>query len=60
MPQWILEANEVRKQDGMKGMIKKGGWRLIAAFFIFYLIRDTILYVIPFMLGANCLTDMFQ
>ena len=60
MPQWILEANEVRKQDGMKGMIKKGGWRLIVAFFIFYLIRDTILYVIPFMLGANCLTDMFQ
>ena len=60
MPQWILEANEVRKKDGMKGMIKKGGWRLLAAFFIFYLIRDTILYVIPFMLGANCLTDMFQ
>ena len=60
MPQWILEANAVRKAEGMKGMIKKGGWRLLAAFFIFYLVRDTILYVIPFMLGANWLSDWFQ
>ena len=50
----------VRKAEGMKGMIKKGGWRLLAAFFIFYLVRDTILYVIPFMLGANWLSDWFQ
>ena len=60
VPQWIVEANAVRKEEGIKGMIKKGGWRLFAAFFIFYLIRDTILYVLPFMLGANCLTEYFQ
>lgn len=60
MPKWIVEANEVRKAEGIRGMIKKGGWRLLAAFFIFYLIRDTLLYVVPFMLGANCLTEYFQ
>ena len=60
MPQWMLEANAVRKEEGIAGMIKKGGWSLFAAFFVFYLIRDTILYVIPFMLGANCLTETFQ
>ena len=60
MPQWIHEANVIRKKEGIKGMLKKGGWRLLVAFFIFYLIRDTILYVIPLMLGANCLTEYFQ
>ncbi len=60
MPQWIQEANAVRQEEGFKGMIKKGGWRLLLAFFLFYLIRDTIIYVIPFMFGANCLNEYFQ
>jgi hypothetical protein len=60
MPQWMSDANAVRREEGIKGMIKKGGWGLFAAFFVMYLIRDTILYVLPFMLGANCLTEIFQ
>ena len=60
IPQWIQEANAVRQKEGFKGMLKKGGWRLLLAFFLFYLIRDTIIYVIPFMLGANCLNEYFQ
>ena len=60
VPRWITEANTVRQEEGFKGMVKKGGWRLLAAFFLFYLVRDTILYVIPFMLGANCLSEYFQ
>ncbi len=26
--------------------VKKAGWKFVAAFFIFYLVRDTILYII--------------
>mgnify|MGYP000139614871 FL=1 len=34
------------KEDGFKGLIKEGGWRLLFFFFMYYLIRDTILYII--------------
>lgn len=31
--------------------VKKAGWKFVAAFFIFYLIRDTILYIlIPYLI----------
>ena len=34
------------KEKGFKGLIKEGGWRLVFFFFMYYLIRDSILYII--------------
>jgi hypothetical protein len=34
------------KTNGLRGVIKAYGWRLLLAVFVFYLIRDTILYII--------------
>ena len=42
----LLKYTKVFKQDGFKGVLKKGGWRMLMYFFLFYLIRDTILYII--------------
>lgn len=34
------------KQGGIKAVIKRYGWKTFAAFFIYYLVRDLILYVL--------------
>ena len=53
-PKFIKKYTEVYKKDGFKGLVKKGGWKLLFYFFMFYLIRDTILYIlIPYLLGKE-------
>lgn len=41
----------IYKQYGFKGLIKEGGWKLLFFFFMYYLIRDSILYIlIPYLI----------
>ena len=48
-PTFIQEWNAIRQKGGYRLLIKKKGWAIILAFFIFYLIRDSLLYlVIPY------------
>jgi len=37
---------KIFKQNGFKGVLKEGGWKILIYFFLYYLIRDTILYII--------------
>ena len=57
-PVWIEKYTEIYRQSGWRGIIKKGGIKLIIAFFLFYLIRDSILYLLPLYLAfqgiQNC------
>jgi hypothetical protein len=43
---FLIEYTKIYKEDGFKGVLKEGGWRIVIYFFLFYLIRDTILYII--------------
>ena len=45
-PKWAVEWWEIIKTEGVKAFIKKKGWKFFVAFILFYLIRDTILYII--------------
>ena len=45
-PKFLKEYTKIYKEDGFKGVLKAGGWRVITYFILFYLIRDTILYII--------------
>lgn len=46
---FITELKQERRALGWKGVLRKRGWRLVLGFFVFYLVRDLILYVlIPF------------
>ncbi|MBQ34611.1 MAG: hypothetical protein CMG32_07255 [Candidatus Marinimicrobia bacterium] len=48
-PTIIQEWNAIRQKGGYRLLIKKKGWVIILWFFIFYLIRDSLLYlVIPY------------
>ena len=42
----LLDLKATWKQSGFKGLYKKYGWKLFAAFFIYYLIRDVTLYIL--------------
>ena len=47
---FLEEYIAVFKEDGFKGVVKKGGWKILFYFFMFYLIRDSILYIlIPYL-----------
>ena len=48
-PKFLIEWLEIKKEGGVKLLFKKKGWQIIAAIVLYYLIRDTILYIIiPF------------
>ena len=47
---FLEEYVAVFKEDGFKGVLRKGGWKILFYFFMFYLIRDSILYIlIPYL-----------
>ena len=43
---FLSKYTKIYKQDGFKGVFKEGGWKIIIYFVLFYLIRDTIFYII--------------
>jgi hypothetical protein len=48
------EYLEVFKEQGFKGLVKKYGWKLVLAVFMYYLIRDSILYIlIPYLIAKG-------
>lgn len=46
----IATMQRVRKESGWKGLFDHYGWKLVVGFVLFYLVRDTILYLlIPYL-----------
>mgnify|MGYP006170456763 FL=1 len=53
-PKFITKYTELYAKEGFRGVIKKGGWKFLFYFFMFYLIRDSILYLlIPYLIGKG-------
>lgn len=52
-PQFILEWRAVWKEHGFKTFVKQKGWKVVAIFFLFYLIRDSIIYLLLPYLAAK-------
>ena len=62
IPNFIKPYILIYREVGFKGLVKKGGIKLLMYVMVFYLIRDTILYVIPFLLayyGLISVTHLF-
>ena len=52
MQEWITLIRE----QGLKAFIKQKGWVIVVAIFLFYLIRDSILYIIiPYFVARGLL-----
>lgn len=53
-PKFIIKYTKIYREKGFKGVIKEGGWRLLFYFFLFYLVRDSILYIlIPYLISKG-------
>ena len=50
-PKWVEKYTKVYRDSGWRGVVRKGGIKLIIGFFLFYLIRDSILYLLPIYLS---------
>ena len=58
-PKFIKEWWDIKKEGGLKLLFKKKGWQVVIAFFTYYLIRDTILYIIIPYLGYTTFKGCF-
>ncbi|MAR40317.1 MAG: hypothetical protein CMD22_06660 [Flavobacteriales bacterium] len=51
-PKFISDSLQIYRKSGFKGLIKEKGWKFVFYFFMFYLIRDSIIYIlIPYLIG---------
>lgn len=56
-PKFARDARRIFKEGGFRAVVKRYGWRVFAAFFIYYLIRDSILYLlIPYLIARGLMT----
>lgn len=47
------------KESGFRGLIQKYGWKLFITFFIYYLVRDLILYIaLPALVAKHFLLEI--
>lgn len=46
IPKFLQKYVTYYRYNGFKKTIKRYGWKLFAIIFMFYLVRDTILYII--------------
>ena len=59
-PAWLEKYTGIYRQSGWKGIFKTGGIKLIIAFFLFYLIRDSFLYILPIYLGLQGIQSCYN
>ena len=54
VPKWVQKYVQIYKERGFKALVKETPIRVLVAVFLFYLIRDLILYVlIPYLVAKG-------
>lgn len=53
-PPIIQEWTKLLREKGLKGFIREKGWKVVVAIFAYYLVRDSLLYIIiPFLIAQG-------
>ncbi len=52
-PPFIREWLGILKKQGFMALLKQKGWKVVITFFLFYLIRDSLIYLILPYLAAK-------
>jgi len=53
-PPIIQEWTALLREKGIKGFLREKGWKVLIAIFVFYLVRDTVVYIlIPFLIAQG-------
>ena len=58
-PRFMQSWLDAYQRGGIKELLSKKGWKVLLAFFLFYLIRDSILYIIIPWIGYTHLSTFF-
>jgi hypothetical protein len=58
-PRFMQSWLDAYQRGGIKELLSEKGWKVLLAFFLFYLVRDSILYIIIPWLGYNHLSTFF-
>ena len=59
-PKFISDSQQIYRNSGFKGLIKEKGWKFVFYFFMFYLIRDSIIYIlIPYLIESSILIGKY-
>jgi len=58
-PKFLLEWLDIKREGGYKLLLQKKGWQVFVASILFYLIRDSILYILIPYLGYTSLKGCF-
>ena len=45
-PPIIQEWTALLREKGLKGFVREKGWKVVVAIFLFYLVRDSVVYII--------------
>lgn len=55
---FLREARSELKTGGLKGLFRRYGWKLFAFVFVYYLVRDIMLYVvIPWLVAKHLIAN---
>jgi len=46
IPQFLVEARSVYLSNGARGVIQRYGWKILALLLVYYLVRDSIIYLL--------------
>ncbi|MEE9165919.1 MAG: hypothetical protein V3U24_00435 [Candidatus Neomarinimicrobiota bacterium] len=50
IPKFIEDWRSIFREGGFRLLLRRKGWRVLGAFFLFYLTRDTLIYIVlPFL-----------
>jgi hypothetical protein len=52
-PAIVQEWTRILREKGVKEFIRLKGWKIFAAIFVFYLVRDTLVYIVIPLLVAQ-------
>lgn len=56
-PPFLRPYTKLYREEGWRAVVKKGGWKLIIGIILFYLVRDSILYLlIPYLIARGLLS----
>lgn len=56
-PAFIREWVGIWRKEGFRALIKQKGWKVVVVIIIYYLIRDSILYIlIPYLIARGLMS----
>ncbi|SVA04020.1 uncharacterized protein METZ01_LOCUS56874 [marine metagenome] len=58
-PAFVGSWLEIYRKGGLKQLFKERGWKIVLAFFLFYLIRDSFLYILVPYIGYSQVSSCF-